>query len=69
MFSSPKSKRFQSSYSEGAKDSSIHRIEVIVDSQTGVNYLLVSSITSHGSGCALTPLLDSSGSPIITKSI
>ncbi|MBR6249022.1 MAG: hypothetical protein IKQ89_08515 [Muribaculaceae bacterium] len=38
---------------------------VIVDSQTGVNYLLV----SYGNTGGLTPLLDENGRPIVTKRI
>ena len=36
---------------------------VIVDKETGVNYLFVAC----GSGGGLTPLLDSDGKPIVTK--
>jgi hypothetical protein len=36
---------------------------VIVDKETGVNYLFF----SRGYGGGLTPLLDSDGKPIITK--
>ena len=36
---------------------------VIVDKETGVNYLFV----HYGYGGGLTPLLDSEGKPIITK--
>lgn len=36
---------------------------VIVDKETGVNYLFV----CRGSGGGLTPLLDANGKPIITK--
>ncbi|MBQ9450421.1 MAG: hypothetical protein IJU34_03780 [Bacteroidales bacterium] len=36
---------------------------VIVDKQTGVNYLFV----HRGYGGGLTPLLDAEGKPIITK--
>ena len=35
---------------------------IIVDTETGVNYLLV----SYGNGCGLTPLLDSDGKPLIS---
>lgn len=38
---------------------------IIVDRQTGVNYLLVSSSTGNG----LTPLLDRDGRPIISSTI
>ena len=36
---------------------------VIIDRETGVNYLFV----LRGSGGGLTPLLDAEGKPIITK--
>ena len=36
---------------------------VIVDKETGVNYLYV----CHGYGGGLTPLLDAEGKPIVTK--
>ena len=36
---------------------------VIIDKETGVNYLFV----QRGYGGGLTPLLDSEGKPIITK--
>ncbi|MBO4722737.1 MAG: xylan 1,4-beta-xylosidase [Muribaculaceae bacterium] len=38
---------------------------IIVDTQTGVNYLFV----CEGYGGGLTPLLDENGKPIITKNI
>ena len=38
---------------------------IIVDTQTGVNYLFV--LAGHGGG--ITPLLDENGKPIITKNI
>lgn len=38
---------------------------VIVDTQTGVNYLLA----SFGEGSGLSPLLDENGRPIVTKNI
>ena len=37
--------------------------KVIIDTETGVNYLFVQS----GYGGGLTPLLDAKGNPIITK--
>lgn len=37
--------------------------QVIVDKQTGVNYLFI----KEGYGAGLTPLLDENGKPIITK--
>ena len=38
-------------------------IRIIVDKETGVNYLYVGS----GSGGGLTPLLDADGKPVITR--
>ena len=38
--------------------------DIIVDSETGVHYLLVHS----GYGIAITPLLGSDGSPVVHKS-
>ncbi|KEI00122.1 xylan 1,4-beta-xylosidase (plasmid) [Clostridium botulinum] len=52
-------KRFQVISSQGTLES----FKVIVDKETGVNYLYVSNGTSGG----LTVLLDSDGKPIITK--
>lgn len=39
--------------------------DVIVDTQTGVNYLLV----AYGNGAGLTPLIDENGKPIVTRTI
>lgn len=36
---------------------------IIVDKETGVNYLMVRS----GYGAGLTPLIDEKGQPIVTK--
>ena len=52
-------KRFEVVSTQGA----IESYRVIVDKETGVNYLYVSNGTSAG----LTVLLDSEGKPIITK--
>lgn len=41
----------------------LHSFEIIVDKETGVNYLLV----KNGYGAGLTPLLDENGKTIITK--
>jgi hypothetical protein len=38
---------------------------IIVDTVTGVNYLLV----AYGSGAGLTPLIDENGKPIVTRVI
>ena len=37
--------------------------DVIVDTETGVNYLFV----VYGNGAGLTPLIDENGKPIITR--
>ncbi len=49
---SEKQKRFEVSYSQGLNFS------VLVDRQTGVNYLMVST--------GITPLLDAEGKPVVT---
>ena len=38
-------------------------VKVIIDKETGVNYLFVQA----GYGGGLTPLLDAKGNPIVTK--
>lgn len=55
-------KRFVVSYTNGIANNR----EIIVDTQTGVNYLIVSS--SKSSGCAMSILVDKEGNPIITPS-
>ena len=55
-----KDKRFIKTYSQGLSD-----IQIIVDRETGVNYLY----KSEGYGGGLTPLLDSQGKPIVTPII
>ena len=40
-------------------------MSVIVDTETGVNYLFV----AYGSGAGLTPLIDENGKPIVTRVI
>ncbi|MCM1184261.1 MAG: DUF6440 family protein [Roseburia sp.] len=56
-------KRFEILEKEGnqMKDSGL--IQIIVDKQTGVNYLWVKSGYAGG----LSPLLDGEGKPIVTK--
>ncbi|MCM1156880.1 MAG: DUF6440 family protein [Bacteroidales bacterium] len=56
-------KRFEILEKEGnqMKDSGL--IQIIVDKQTGVNYLWVKSGYAGG----LSPLLDAEGKPIVTK--
>ena len=55
--------RFIITHREGSqlKDSGL--VQVIVDKETGVNYLWVKSGYAGG----LTPLLDENGKPVITK--
>ena len=53
-------KRFVETYSQGM--SNVRKI--IVDTETGVNYVLMSS--SMTTGCGLTVLLDQDGKPVIT---
>ena len=52
--------RFQKIYSQGT----IEVVEIWVDAETGVNYVLMSS--SMTTGCGLTVLLDQDGKPVIT---
>lgn len=52
-------KRFVQTYSQGIGNVR----EIIVDTQTGVNYLLVSNM--EGS-CGMTVLVDKDGKPIVT---
>jgi hypothetical protein len=52
-------KRFEAISTQGLLQS----YNIIIDKETGVNYLYVSNGTSGG----LTVLLDSEGKPIITK--
>ena len=54
-----KEKRFENVYKQGVAPN----IQVIVDKETGVNYLYVQSGYSGG----LTVLLDENGKPVITK--
>ena len=53
-----KYKRFEIIYQQGAIDT----IEILVDRETGVNYLFRKSGYSGG----LSPLLDREGKPVIT---
>ena len=54
-------KRFVWRKSEGF----LKETRIIVDTQTGVNYLFV----CEGYGGGLTPLIDENGKPIVTKVI
>lgn len=59
-----KDDRFEIIYKEGSqlKDSGL--IQILVDKETGVNYLFMKS----GYGAGLTPLLDENGKVVVTKS-
>ncbi len=52
--------RFVETYSQGVTNIR----KVIVDTETGVNYLLLSS--NMTSGCGVTVLCDKEGKPIVT---
>lgn len=49
------------------QDGLANRTYVLVDRQTGVNYLLAGFLASSGVSCTgMTVLVDSSGKPIVT---
>lgn len=52
--------RFVETYSQGVTNVR----KIIVDTETGVNYVLMSS--NKTTGCGLTVLLDQDGKPVIT---
>lgn len=56
-----KEKRFEKVYSQGA----LEVIEILVDKETGVNYLF----RQNGYAGGLTPLLDRDGKPVVTPII
>ena len=58
-----KDERFEVIYKDGSglKNEGIRQI--LVDKETGVNYLLWQT----GYGAGITPLLDSDGKPIVTR--
>lgn len=58
-----KDERFVVTEKDGGAFSSKGDIKIIVDKQTGVNYMWITSGYTGG----LTPLLDATGKPIITK--
>ncbi|MCM1090416.1 MAG: DUF6440 family protein [Butyrivibrio sp.] len=60
---SKKDERFEILEKEGNQLKDAGLIQIIVDKQTGVNYLWVKSGYAGG----LSPLLDAEGKPIITK--
>ncbi len=55
--------RFVETYSHGLTDIQ----KVLVDTETGVNYLLVSSSSNGSVGWGLTVLLDPDGKPVVTQ--
>lgn len=54
-------KRFKKVYNQGI----INNAEIWVDTQTGINYIVI----TNGCGSGITPLLDENGKPIVTKEI
>ena len=58
-----KEKRFEVTVVEGSQLSESGLMQVIVDKETGVNYLFVKS----GYGAGLTPLLDAYGRAVVTR--
>lgn len=53
-------KRFVETYVHGVQNAQ----RILVDTETGVNYLLASSATT--AGCGMCVLVDKDGKPIIT---
>ena len=53
-----KEKRFEITYQQGTLDI----IEILVDKETGVNYLF----RANGYAGGMTPLLDREGKPVVT---
>lgn len=58
-----KDERFAVIIKEGSQMKESGLIQVIVDKETGVNYLWVKSGYAGG----LTPLLDTNGNPVVTN--
>lgn len=56
-------KRFEVVYKEGSSFKNEGLRQVLIDKETGVNYLLWTS----GYAGAITPLLDADGKPVINK--
>ena len=55
-----KPKRFETVYQESTM---LTEKTILVDKETGVNYLYI----ANGTGGGLTPLLDSDGKPVVTR--
>ena len=58
-----KDKRFEVTVTEGSQLADSGLMQVIVDKETGVNYLFIKA----GYGAGLTPLLDADGKVVITR--
>jgi hypothetical protein len=58
-----KEERFEVIYKDGSELKSEGVRQILVDKETGVNYLLWKS----GYGAGITPLLNSDGKPIVTR--
>jgi hypothetical protein len=58
-----KEKRFEVIYKDGSELKNEGARQILVDKETGVNYLLWKA----GYGAGITPLLDSDGKPIVTR--
>jgi hypothetical protein len=58
-----KEKRFEVIYKDGSELKNEGVRQILVDKETGVNYLLWKA----GYGAGITPLLDSDGKPIVTR--
>lgn len=56
-----KERRFKVVKTEGA----LPDMSIIVDKETGVNYLFVANMAENAGG--LTPLLNADGTPVITR--
>ena len=55
-------KRFVNTYSQGALSANLR--QVIVDTETGVNYLIVGNNITAGTGACV--LVDQDGKPLVT---
>jgi hypothetical protein len=58
-----KDDRFEVVYKDGSELKNEGARQILVDKETGVNYLLWKA----GYGAGITPLLDSEGKPIVTR--
>jgi hypothetical protein len=58
-----KEERFEVIYKDGSELKNEGIRQILVDKETGVNYLLWKA----GCGAGITPLLDSDGKPIVTR--